>query len=79
MKIQITTFNDIEEFVKICSRFGGDVDVKNKQYLVNGKSIIALLSLDYTQDVYVEIHKEGCTVEELEILETSLRKFEKND
>lgn len=78
MKIKMTTFADIQDFVNICNTFPDHVDVRSGHYLINGKSLMGLLSLDYTQDVFVEIHQENVTEKEVEQLLEKILRFKSN-
>ena len=54
MKISINTIEKAKEFVSICSKYNdGDVLVKQNQYVVDGKSILGIFSLNLVEPVKV--------------------------
>ena len=54
--IQLTSDSDIKTFVDAASRLDCDVDVICGRYLVDGKSIMGLFSIDLSEPIQVEIH-----------------------
>ena len=54
--VQLTSVADIKEFVDAANRLDCDVDVICGRYLVDGKSIMGLFSLDLSHPVKVEVH-----------------------
>lgn len=78
MKIKMTTFSDIQEFANICNSFPDHVDVCSGHYLINGKSLMGLLSLDYKQDVFVKIHDSIASEEEVQRLKEALSRFKED-
>ena len=55
---KLSTIEDVYEFVRVASESDTEVDVKQKHYTVNGKSIIGIFSLDLTQPIQL-IVKDG--------------------
>lgn len=53
--VQLTSVADIKEFVDAANRLDCDVDVICGRYLVDGKSIMGLFSIDLSQPVEVEV------------------------
>ena len=51
----LSSINDIKLFVNAASACACDVDVTAGRYVVNGKSIMGLFSLDLSQPVEVEV------------------------
>ena len=51
--IHLDTIKKAEKFCKICNKYKDDIDVKEGKYIVNGKSILGLLSLDLTNDLII--------------------------
>ncbi|MPM15980.1 hypothetical protein SDC9_62354 [bioreactor metagenome] len=53
--ILLTSVNDVKEFVDATSRCRCEVDVRADRYVVNGKSIMGLFSIDLSRPVTVEV------------------------
>lgn len=55
-KIKLDSIPKAEEFVKICSLYHEkeDIDIVQGRYLVNGKSLLGILSLNLTLPMYVQ-------------------------
>ena len=56
MTIQLKTIEDVYEFVRIATGYNTDIDVRQKYYVVNGKSILGVFSLDLTQPVQIIVN-----------------------
>ena len=61
IKINLNNINDIKKFIKISTSFMSDIDVITDRTVVDGKSILALLSLDLSQDIFVKIISDDIT------------------
>ena len=46
MKAKVNTMDDIKKFVAYLNQFPNDVDVSSAQYVVDGKSILGVFSLN---------------------------------
>lgn len=57
--VQLTSVADIKEFVDAANRLDCDVDVICGRYLVDGKSIMGLFSIDLSAPIRVEVHGTG--------------------
>ena len=55
-KIRLKSINDINEFVRIANLFDDDIDLVSGRYVVDGKSIMGIFSLDLSVPIRVEIH-----------------------
>lgn len=55
IRINLNNVDDIKKFIKVATSFMSDIDVITERTVVDGKSILALLSLDLSQDIYVRI------------------------
>lgn len=53
--IQLNSVGDIKFFVDAASRMGCDIDVTCGRYLVDGKSIMGLFSIDLSAPIEVEV------------------------
>lgn len=74
--IQLTSVSDIKFFVDAASRLDCDVDVICGRYLVDGKSIMGLFSIDLSQPIFVEVRG---TAAQAEIFRGSIRQFLVNE
>ncbi|NCB63273.1 MAG: HPr family phosphocarrier protein [Clostridia bacterium] len=54
--IQLNSVSDIKLFVDAASRMDCDIDVLCGRYLVDGKSIMGLFSIDLSAPIEVEVH-----------------------
>ena len=57
--LTLSSVNDVKTFVDAASACPCDVDVIAGRYLVNGKSIMGLFSIDLSQSVEVEVADEA--------------------
>lgn len=56
--IELKTFQDVNDFAKLASKCADDVLVYNGRYIVSGKSILGLYSLDLSKRMKVEFYGE---------------------
>lgn len=70
--IQLTSVSDIKSFVDAASRLDCDIDVICGRYLVDGKSIMGLFSIDLSQPIVVEVHG---TQAQADIFKSTIEKF----
>lgn len=61
IRINLNNVDDIKKFIKVATSFMSDIDVITERTVVDGKSILALLSLDLSQDIYVRIISDNIT------------------
>lgn len=54
-EVRLNTIDKVKEFSEICNQYDFDIDVISGKYVVNGKSILGLLSLDLTKKLIVRI------------------------
>lgn len=75
MKINIllNEISKINRFVSVVNQFESDVDISKNRYLVNGKSIMGIYSLDLSEPVVVHIHSTNN--EELEKFKEVMEEF----
>ena len=58
VKIKLSTIADVRDFVNAMVSFGGDVDLASGRYVVDGKSIMGIFSLDLLNPIDMTIHGE---------------------
>ena len=49
-------YEDLKEFIKITTSFEANIDIIKDRYVVDAKSLLGVLSLDFTQPTMVVIH-----------------------
>ena len=64
MKIKLNDMTDVNCFIRGSEFFDGDVDVKQKHHIVNGKSLISMCSLELSEPINAMIHTEDKGIEE---------------
>ena len=58
VRVLLDTMQKVTEFCNACQKHKGDVEVYSGRYVVNGKSIMGLYSLDLSVPVKVDFHDE---------------------
>ena len=59
VKIRLSTIADVRDFVNIVASFDGDVDLLSGRYVVDGKSIMGIFSLDLMSPIEVTVHSDN--------------------
>ena len=54
-KVQLNSVEKVKEFVHIVSGFEKDIFIKSGKYVVNGKSILGIFSLNVSEVMILEI------------------------
>lgn len=63
--IKIDTIEKVKDFCNLCAKCDGDIMVYSGRYVVPGRSIMGLFSLDLTESLKVEFHSDiPCEVKE---------------
>ena len=60
MRIKLDKIVDVREFVCIGNSLDHNITVKQDGYVVNGKSLMGLFSLDLTKPVFLEVENDDC-------------------
>lgn len=58
MKINLNKYNDVKEFIKLAQNSEAEIALKSGKYIVDGKSILGIFSLDLSQDLIIESEDE---------------------
>ena len=58
--IRLSTIQDIRTFIEIVTMTDIEVDLRSDRYLVNGKSIMGIYSLDLQNPIELIVHDENC-------------------
>lgn len=60
MKIKLNTIDDVKNFVKICEQYKEcSIDVKQGRWVIDGKSILGVFSLNLIENLNVTIDTEN--------------------
>ena len=59
IKIRLQTVEDVKEFVTVAEKYPGNIRVHAHDYIVSGKSIMGMISLDLSNPVIVEVDNRG--------------------
>ena len=65
-KIQLTSIEDVKEFVNIANNYEHDCDLVSGRYAVDAKSIMGIFSLDLSKPLNLVVHGDGSEDELLE-------------
>ena len=71
VRISLELSSRVKDFVNITQGYDYEIYIKSGHYVVDGKSILGLFSLDTSKPLTVEIHSDDCD----DLLE-KLKKFE---
>ena len=74
MKIRLTTIIDVRDFVNTVAKSDVDIDLTSGRYVVDGKSIMGIFSLDLLSPITLTAHTDDA-----EELFASLARFAAND
>ncbi|MDI9498439.1 MAG: HPr family phosphocarrier protein [Bacillota bacterium] len=58
LSILLQSIDDVKNFVRIVNDYNYDVDLISGRYVVDGKSIMGIFSLDLASPIEVQIHAE---------------------
>ncbi len=70
VKIKLNTIEDVRDFVNAVASTDIDIDLSSGRYIVDGKSIMGIFSLDLLNPVSLTAHSDDC-----DELFTKLEKF----
>lgn len=57
--IKLSTIADVRDFVNAVAAFDGEVDLSSGRYVVDGKSIMGIFSLDLLSPIKLTIHSDN--------------------
>lgn len=77
LDVSLNTIEKVKKFTSIVNSFDCDVDVLQGRYIVDGKSIIGIFSLDLTKTITVEI--ESNDEKEINRFLENMEEFRIND
>ena len=61
--VLLTSVTDVKSFVDAATVYPYDVDILAGRYVVNGKSIMGLFSVDLSKPIIVRLEKDGAEAE----------------
>lgn len=59
VNVRLSTIADVRDFVNAIASFDGDVDLSSGRYVVDGKSIMGIFSLDLLSPIKLTAHSEN--------------------
>ena len=59
VKIRLSTIADVRDFVNVVVSSSVDIDLISGRYVVDGKSILGIFSLDLTEPITLTAHSEN--------------------
>ena len=65
VQVFINTIDKIKEFAVIAGKIDEELDLVSERYIVNGKSIMGIFSLNLSRPVQLTIYAEGSRLEEI--------------
>ncbi|MBN2851673.1 MAG: HPr family phosphocarrier protein [Clostridia bacterium] len=60
VKIKLSMTENIKDFVRTTTSYPYDIDLRSGRYLIDGKSILGIFSLDFNETIYLDIHSDDC-------------------
>ena len=58
MKINLSKYNDVKDFIQFAQNSEAEIILKSGKYIIDGKSILGVFSLDLSQPLIVESEDE---------------------
>lgn len=58
LKIRLNSIERVKAFINCNSKFSADIDVISGRYVIDGKSIMGVFSLDLTKELLIRISYE---------------------
>ena len=59
--MNLSSINDVKDFVNTVSRYDFDVDLISGRYIVDAKSIMGIFSLDLSKPIKVQVHADDAS------------------
>ncbi len=58
-EINLSSINDVKDFVNLVNRYDFDVDLASGRYVVDAKSIMGIFSLDLSKPITINVHDDS--------------------
>ena len=65
VQISLNSIDKVKSFVNDISKFDFDFDLVSGRYMIDGKSIMGIFSLDLSKPIDLNVHAEGAALEEV--------------
>ena len=59
VNIKLSTIADVRDFVNAVAAFDGEIDLSSGRYVVDGKSIMGIFSLDLLSPIKLTVHSDN--------------------
>lgn len=63
-EINLSSINDVKDFVNLVNRYEFDVDLSSGRYTVDAKSIMGIFSLDLSKPIGIEVHSDSAEAQQ---------------
>ncbi|MBO4264634.1 MAG: HPr family phosphocarrier protein [Clostridia bacterium] len=60
VNIQLSSIEDVRNFVNIVGKYDIDIDLSSGRYVVDAKSIMGIFSLDLMKPITLTAHADNC-------------------
>lgn len=60
LTIQLSSIQDVREFVDVVTRYDMEIDLTSGRYIVDAKSIMGIFSLDLMKPIGMTVHSDDC-------------------
>lgn len=58
VQIRLSTIADVRDFVDLVAKTDADIDLQSGRYVVDGKSIMGIFSLDLLSPITLTVHSD---------------------
>lgn len=58
-KVQFRNVNDAALFVTTCNNYNSDIDIRQRHYVIDAKSMLGILSMNLNLPFIVDIHTDS--------------------
>lgn len=63
--ISLNSIDKVKSFVSIAAKFDAEIDLVSGRYVIDGKSIMGIFSMDLSKSIILRIHESGEKAEEI--------------
>jgi len=64
MKIRLDTIKKVQDFIAFTSTVEPDVSIKSHRYIIDGKSIMGIFSLNLMEPITVILHSDDIKIQQ---------------
>lgn len=69
MLINLNSVDNVKKFTNLITKYDSEFDIVSGRYIIDGKSIMGIFSLDLSKPLTLRIYTEGTEDNEEELLE----------